>query len=54
MDMRPAVSYTPYDKCSMEHTCDIITFEQFEEGILLSDNRDNEESGNKSDDDSNW
>ena len=55
--MQPAVSYTPYDTYSRKKTGDIIAFTQFEEGNLLSETqnllsetRDNTESGNKSDD----
>ena len=35
--MRPAVSYIPCAKYSKEQTSDIITFAQFEEGVLLSE-----------------
>ena len=35
MDMRPAVSHIPCATYSREHTGDIITFTQFEEGGLL-------------------
>ena len=34
MEMRPSVTYKPYGTCSREQTCDIITFTQFEEGII--------------------
>ena len=47
MDMQPAVLYIPCATYSREQTGDIITFEQFEEGYLLSETRDNTESGNK-------
>ena len=57
IEMRPAVTYTPYDTSSREQTGDIITFTQFEGGNLssethnlLSEIRDNTERGNKSDD----
>ena len=51
MDMRPAVLYIPYDTSPKEKTGDIITFTQFEERNLLSETRNDTESGNKSDDD---
>ena len=34
MAMNPEVTYTPYDTSSKEKTDDIITFAQFEEGII--------------------
>ena len=49
MDLRPAVSYIPYAISSWEQNGDIITFRKFEEGDLISDTRNNTESGNKSD-----
>ena len=52
MDMWPAVSCIPYDTSSREQTGDIITFEMFEEGGLLSETRNYTESGNKYDEDS--
>ena len=52
MAMHPAVSHTPYATSSKEKTGNIITFTQFEEGGLLSENCDDAESGDKSDDDS--
>ena len=52
MDMRPDMSYIPYDTSSREKTGDIIMFAQFEEGNLLSETRDNTESSNEYDDDS--
>ena len=52
MAMCPDVTYTPYAKSLREQTGDIITFTQFEEGNLLSETRDDMESGNESDDDS--
>ena len=42
------VTYTPYTTFSKEETGDIITFTQFEEGDLLSGTSENEESGEKS------
>ena len=50
--MRLAVSYTPYDKSPKGKTGDIITFAKFEEEDLLSETRNNAESGDKSDEDS--
>ena len=59
MDMRPAVSYISYATSSREQTNDIIKFVQFKEGNLLSETRnllsetrDDKESGNKYDDES--
>ena len=52
MDMRPDVSYIPYDTSSRERTGNIITFTHFEEGNLLSETHDDTESGNESDDNS--
>ena len=45
MTMRPAVKYTTYATSPRGKTGDIITFEQFEEGNLLSEIRNNAESG---------
>ena len=39
MAMRPDVSYTPSAKFLREQTGDIITFKQFEEGIILTKTR---------------
>ena len=52
MAFRLSVSYTPYATSSEEQTGDIITFAHFEEGGLLSETRDDTESGDKSDDNS--
>ena len=52
MAMRPAVTYTPYATSSKEQTGDVITFAQFEEGDLLSETRNNTESGDESDSES--
>ena len=49
MEMRPAVTYTPYATSSKEQTGDIITFAQFEEGNLLSETCNDTESGDESD-----
>ena len=43
MEMRPAVTYTPYSTSSKEQTGDVITFAQFEEGNLLSETRNDTE-----------
>ena len=48
MAMRPAVTYTPYATSSKEQTVDVITFSQFEEGDLLTETRNDTESGDKS------
>ena len=52
MDIQPVVSYIPYATSSKEQTGDIITFIQFEEGNLVSETRNDAESGDKSDEDS--
>ena len=52
MAMRPAVTYTPYATSYKEQTGDIIAFAQFEEGNLLSETRNNTESGGESDSES--
>ena len=52
MDMRPYVAYIPYATSSREQTGDIITLSQFEEGNVLSETREDTESGNESDEDS--
>ena len=46
MVMCRAVSYIPCDTSSREQTGNIITFAQFEEGDLLSETRNDAESGN--------
>ena len=48
MYMRLSVTYTPCATSSRGETGDIITFSQFEEGGLLSETRNNSESGDKS------
>ena len=50
--MRLYATYTPCAISSREQTGNIITFVQSEEGILLSETRNNAESGDESDDDS--
>ena len=52
MVMRPAVTYTPCATYLRGETGDIITFVQFEEGDILTKNRNNAESGDESDDES--
>ena len=52
MAMRPEITYTPYATSSKEHTGDVITFAQFEEGNLLTETRKDTESGNESDSES--
>ena len=48
--MRPAVTYTPCATSVREQTGDIITFTQFEEGIILTKTRNDAEIGDKSND----
>ena len=50
--MRPAVTYTLHATSSKEHTGDVITFAQFEEGNLLTETRNDTESGDESDSES--
>ena len=50
--MRSAVTYTPYATSSKEQTSNVITFTQFEEGNLLSETRNDTESGDESDSES--
>ena len=47
--MRPAVTCTPYTTSSKEQTGNVITLAQFEEGNLLTETRNNTESGDESD-----
>ena len=49
MAMHLAVTYTPYATSSKEQTGDVITFTQFEEGKLLTETRNDTESGDESD-----
>ena len=49
MAIRPAVTYTPYGTSPKEQTGDVITFAQFEEGNILTETRNDAESGDKSD-----
>ena len=50
--MRTAVTYTTYVTSSKEQTGDVITFAQFEEGYLLTETRNDAESGDESDSES--
>ena len=50
--MRPSVTYTPHFTTSKEQTGNIITFAQFEEGDLLSENCNDMERGDEYDDNS--
>ena len=50
--MRPTVTYTPYATSSEEKTGVVIKFAQFEEGNLLTETRNDTESGDKSDSES--
>ena len=52
MTMRTEVTYTPYGKSSREQTSNIITFTQFEEENILTENRNDAENGDKSDNES--
>ena len=52
ISIRQAASYIPYATSPREQTSDIITITNFEEENLLSENRNDMESGNGSDDDS--
>ena len=48
MAMHPTVTYTPYATSSKEQTGDVITFGHFEEGNLLTETRNDTESGDES------
>ena len=50
MAMRPSVTYAHYDTSSKEQTGNIITFEKFEEGSLLSETCEYAEINEESDD----
>ena len=52
MAMRLAVMYTPYATSLKEQTGDVTTFAQFEEGNILTEARNNAESGDESDNES--
>ena len=47
--MHPEVTYTLYATSSKEQTCDVVTFAQFEEGNILTETRNDAESGDESD-----
>ena len=49
MAMRPAVTYTPYATSSEEQTSDLITFTEFEEGNILTENHNDAEIGDQAD-----
>ena len=49
MEMRLAVTYTPYAASSREQTGNAITFTQFEEGNILTETRNDAKSGKESD-----
>ena len=50
--MHPEVTYTPNATSSKEQTGDVITFANFEEENLLSETRNDTESGDESDSES--
>ena len=50
MAMRPSVTYEHYATSSKEQTWNIITFEKFEEGNVLSETGDYAEMNKESDD----
>ena len=52
MAMHPSVTYTPCSTSQKEQTGDIIMFAQFEEENILSETRNNAESGDESEDNS--
>ena len=52
MAMHLEVTYTPYATSLREQTGDVITFTQFEEGNILTETRNDAESGDKSDNES--
>ena len=52
MAMRPEVTYTPYATSSKEQTGDVITFTQFEEGNIVTEIRNDAESGDEYDNES--
>ena len=52
MDMRPYGTYTPCATSLRKQTGAIITFEHFEEGDLVSENRNDKKIGDESNDDS--
>ena len=50
--MHPTVTYTPHAKSSKEQTGDVITFTQFEEENLVTETRNDTESGDESNNES--
>ena len=52
MAMRPTVTYTPYATSPREQTSDVIMVAQFEEGNILTETRNDTESGEESDNES--
>ena len=50
--MSLAMTYTPYATSSREKTGDVITLAQFEEGNILTETRNDAESGDESDNES--
>ena len=52
MAMCPTVTYTLYAMSYKEQTGDVITFAEFEEGDLLTETRNDTESGDESDSES--
>ena len=52
MAMRPEVTYTPYATFSKEQTGNVMKFAQFEERQILTENCNDEESGDESDNES--
>ena len=51
-EIRLAVTYTPYATSSREQNGNIVTFEQFEEGNILTETCKDSESGDESDNES--
>ena len=49
MEIRLAVTYTPYATSSKEQTGNVIIFAQFEEGDILTETCKDTESGDESD-----
>ena len=52
MTMRPAVTYTLYAMSSKEQTGDVITLAHFAEGNILTETRNDAESGDESNNES--
>ena len=52
MAMSPEVTYTPYATSSKEQTGNVITFAQFEDRNILTETRNDAESGDESDNES--